>query len=111
MSITGSGGAGLTGQITGALDRAATLALSAKTDLEAQLSQLSAQMAPDTNRWDGVGARAFDQTYAGWADQQLKVVAALQWFHDQLRAIEALNSATDAAQAHLMGIATGGDAA
>lgn len=93
----------LTGQVTGALDRAATLALAAKADLDAQLSQLNAQLAPDASRWDGAGARAFSSTYAAWSEQQLRVVAALQWFHDQLRAIEALNAATDAAQAQSFG--------
>lgn len=93
----------LTGQVAGALERAATLALAAKADLDQQLARLTEQVSLGAGSWDGAGARAFQVAYGGWAEQQRRVVAALQWFHDQLRAIEALNAATDAAQADSFG--------
>jgi len=87
-----------TGQVVGALDRGARLALTAKADLDGLLGSLSGQVALGS-RWQGAGGRAFAATYAEWARQQQRVTAKLQWFHDQLAAVERLNVATDQAQA------------
>jgi uncharacterized protein YukE len=87
-----------TGQVVGALDRAARLALSAKTDLDGLLGSLSGQVALGP-RWRGAGGTAFASAYGEWAHQQTRVTAKLQWFHDQLTAVERLNVATDDAQA------------
>ena len=92
MSVT------TTGQVVGALDRAASLALSAKADLDGLLGSLSGQVALGS-RWQGAGGRAFAAAYAEWARQQHRVTEKLQWFHDQLAAVERLNVATDQAQA------------
>lgn len=96
MSVT------TTGQVVGALDRGARLALSAKADLDGLLSSLSGQVALGS-RWQGAGARAFASAYAEWSRQQARVTAKLQWFHDQLSAVERLNLATDHAQAAAVG--------
>jgi uncharacterized protein YukE len=96
MSVT------TTGQVVGALDRAARLALSAKADLDALLGSLNGQVALGA-RWQGAGGRAFTSAYAEWARQQTRVTAKLQWFHDQLTAVERLNVATDQAQAAAVG--------
>jgi uncharacterized protein YukE len=87
-----------TGQVVGALDRAAVLALSAKTDLDGLLGSLSSQVALGS-RWQGAGGTAFAAAYAEWARQQTRVTAKLQWFHDQLAAVERLNVTTDDTQA------------
>jgi WXG100 family type VII secretion target len=87
-----------TGQVVGALDRAAGLVASAKADLDGLLGSLGGQVALGS-RWQGGGARAFTSAYAEWARQQARVTASLQWFHDQLAAVERLNTATDDAQA------------
>ncbi len=87
----------MTGQVIGALDRAAALALEAKADLDGLLGTLSAQVALGPARWSGAGARAFHAAYAGWADEQSKVTAKLQWFSDQLIAVERLNASNDEA--------------
>lgn len=87
-----------TGQVVGALDRAAALALAAKADLDGLLGSLSGRVALGA-RWQGAGGRAFASAYAEWAGQQQRVTAKLQWFHDQLAATERLNVATDQAQA------------
>ena len=92
MSVT------TTGQVVGALDRAARLALSAKADLDGLLGSLTGQVALGS-RWQGAGGTAFTSAYAEWARQQTRVTAKLQWFHDQLAAVERLNVATDDAQA------------
>ena len=91
-----------TGQVVGALDRAARLALAARADLDALLGSLSGQVALGS-RWQGAGGRAFASAYADWARQQQRVTATLQWFHDQLAAVERLNIATDQAQAAAVG--------
>ena len=91
-----------TGQVIGALDRAARLALSAKADLDGLLASLSGQVALGS-RWQGAGGSAFAAAYAEWARQQTRVTAKLQWFHDQLAAVERLNVATDDAQATAVG--------
>jgi uncharacterized protein YukE len=96
MSVT------TTGQVVGALDRAAHLALSAKADLDGLLGSLSGQVALGS-RWQGAGGRAFGAAYADWARQQQRVTAKLQWFADQLAAVERLNIATDQAQAAAVG--------
>jgi uncharacterized protein YukE len=87
-----------TGQVVGALDRAACLALSARADLDGLLGSLSGQVALGS-RWQGAGGSAFASAYAEWSRQQTRVTAKLQWFHDQLAAVERLNVATDDAQA------------
>jgi uncharacterized protein YukE len=87
-----------TGQVVGALDRAARLTLAARADLDALLGSLSGQVALGA-RWQGAGGRAFTSAYADWARQQQRVTATLQSFHDRLAAIERLNVATDQAQA------------
>src|SRR3954452_15383849 len=79
-----------TGQVVGALDRAARSALAARADLDALLGSLGGQVALGS-RWQGAGGRAFASAYADWAHQQQKVTAKLQWFHDQLAAVERLN--------------------
>lgn len=91
-----------TGQVVGALDRAGRLALDAKADLDGLLTSLSGQVALG-NRWSGAGGRAFASAYAEWAEQQARVTAKLQWFHDQLLATERLNVATDQSQAAALG--------
>jgi len=91
-----------TGQVVGALDRAARSALAARADLDALLGSLGGQVALGS-RWQGAGGRAFASAYADWAHQQQKVTAKLQWFHDQLAAVERLNVATDHAQAATVG--------
>ena len=91
-----------TGQVVGALDRAAHLTLSAKADLDGLLASLSGQVALGS-RWQGAGGRAFASAYAEWARQQTRVTAKLQWFHDQLATVERLNLATDQAQAAAVG--------
>lgn len=91
-----------TGQVVGALDRGARLALTAKADLDGLLGSLSGQVALGS-RWQGAGGRAFTLAYAEWARQQQRVTAKLQWFHDQLAAVERLNIATDQAQAAALG--------
>jgi uncharacterized protein YukE len=91
-----------TGQVVGALDRGAGLALTAKADLDGLLGSLSGQVALGS-RWQGAGGRAFTAAYAEWAGQQQRVTAKLQWFHDQLAAVERLNLATDQAQAAALG--------
>lgn len=96
MSVT------TTGQVVGALDRAARLALGAKADLDGLLGSLSGQVALGS-RWQGAGGRAFASAYAEWARQQARVTAELQWFHDRLTAVERLNVATDDAQAAAVG--------
>ncbi len=93
----------ITGQVAGALERGATLTLAAKTDLDGQLVRLTQQVSLGAGSWDGAGARAFQQAFAGWAEQQQRVLTTLQWFHDQLRAVESLNLATDAATAESFG--------
>jgi len=95
-----------TGQVVGALDRAARLALSAKADLDGLLASLTGQVALGS-RWQGAGGRAFASTYAEWARQQTRVTSKLQWFHDELVAVERLNLATDHAQAAAIGSFTG----
>jgi len=95
--------ASLTGQEAGALERAASLTLAARADLEATLRDLTQRVGLGASQWDGAGARAFRAAYDGWADQQRRVLATLQWFSDQLRAVEALNAATDASQATTFG--------
>ncbi|MDH2412640.1 hypothetical protein [Nocardioides sp. CER19] len=92
----------VTGQEVGALARAAGLALSAKADLDGLLATLSSQVALGS-RWQGAGGRSFTSAYAEWERQQLRVTAKLQWFHDQLAAVERLNLATDHAQAAALG--------
>jgi uncharacterized protein YukE len=96
MSVT------TTGQVVGALDRAARLAISAKADLDGLLASLNGQVALGS-RWQGAGGRAFASAYAEWARQQTRVTAKLQWFHDQLAGVERLNVATDQAQAAAVG--------
>jgi WXG100 family type VII secretion target len=96
MSVT------ITGQEVGALDRAAGLVLSAKADLDGLLGTLSGQVALGS-RWQGAGGRAFASAYAEWERQQVRVTAKLQWFHDQLTAVERLNLATDQSQAAALG--------
>jgi uncharacterized protein YukE len=91
-----------TGQVVGALDRAARLALAAKTDLDALVGALSGHVSLGS-RWQGAGGRAFAVAYADWAHQQQRVTAKLQWFADQLVAVERLNVATDQAQAAAVG--------
>lgn len=86
------------GQVVGALDRAARLALEAQQDLDALLAGLGQQMSLSPGAWSGLGADAFHAAYAGWAEQQRLVTAKLQWFHDRLVATERLNVATDEAQ-------------
>ena len=95
MSVT-------TGQVVGALDRAARLAISAKVDLDGLLASLNGQVALGS-RWQGAGGRAFASAYAEWARQQTRVTAKLRWFHDQLGGVERLNVATDQAQAAAVG--------
>lgn len=90
---------GQTGQVVGALDRAARLALDAKADLDGLLAGLGQQVALGPGSWSGAGAAAFGAAYADWAEQQRLVTAKLQWFHDRLTATERLNVATDQAQA------------
>ncbi|UDY23704.1 WXG100 family type VII secretion target [Nocardioides sp. Kera G14] len=97
----------ITGQVTGALDRAATLTLAAKADLDAQLVRLGQELTMGSGTWSGAGANAFQCAFDGWATQQRRLLASLQWFHDQLRAIEALNAATDAGQAGSFGTSGG----
>ncbi|WP_300679813.1 WXG100 family type VII secretion target [Nocardioides sp.] len=94
----------ITGQVAGALDRAAMLTLAAHADLEAQLGRLGQDVAATSGRWEGAGARAFAAAYDAWATQQRSVLATLVWFHDQLRAIEALNGSTDTALAAGFGV-------
>lgn len=96
MSVT------TTGQVVGALDRAARLAISAKADLDGLLASLNGQVALGS-RWQGAGGRAFASAYAEWARQETRVTAKLQWFHDQLAGVERLNVATDQAQASAVG--------
>src|SRR4051812_46902269 len=96
MSVT------TTGQVVGALDHAARLALDARADLDALLAALGGQVALGS-RWQGAGGRAFASAYAEWAHQQARVTAKLQWFHDQLVAVERLNVTTDQAQAATIG--------
>lgn len=91
-----------TGQVVGALDHAARLALAARSDLDAILGSLGGQVALGA-RWQGAGGRAFAAAYTDWAHQQQRVTAKLQWFHDQLAAVERLNVATDQAQAAAVG--------
>lgn len=86
-----------TGQVVGALERAAGLAIDAKADLDGLLATLSGQVALGPARWSGAGARAFQSAYAEWADAQAKVTAKLQWFSDQLVAVERLNVNNDEA--------------
>jgi uncharacterized protein YukE len=87
-----------TGQVVGALARAARLALGAKADLDRILVTLDAQVALGP-RWSGEGGRAFAAAYAEWARQQARVTAELQRLADQLAAVERLNVGTDQAQA------------
>lgn len=88
----------LTGQVVGALDRAARLAIEAKADLDGLLATLGQQVALGPGAWSGMGAAAFRSAYADWAEQQRLVTDKLQWFHDRLAATERLNLATDQAQ-------------
>ncbi|MFT4288339.1 WXG100 family type VII secretion target [Nocardioides sp.] len=86
-----------TGQVVGALDRAAGLALDAKADLDGLLTTLSGRVALGSAQWSGAGARGFRTAYAEWADAQASVTAKLQWFSDQLMAVERLNVDNDEA--------------
>lgn len=95
-----------TGQVVGALDRAARLVLCAKADLDGVLASLTGQVALGS-RWQGAGGRAFASAYSEWARQQTRVTAKLQWFHDELVAVERLNLATDQAQAASIGSLAG----
>ena len=88
----------LTGQVVGALDRAAALALEAKADLDSLLVTVGQQVTLGPAAWSGTGATAFRSAYAEWAEQQRVVTDKLQWFHDRLTATERLNLATDQAQ-------------
>lgn len=95
-------GSTTTGQVVGALDRAGRLALDAQADLQGLLASLTGQAALG-GRWAGAGGRAFAAAYAEWAEQQGRVTAKLQWFHDQLVGVERLNVATDQSQAAALG--------
>jgi len=86
-----------TGQVVGALDRAAALVLTAKADLDGLLATLTGQVSLGPAHWSGAGARGFQSAYTEWAAAQARVTAKLQWFSDQLVAVERLNVGNDEA--------------
>ena len=93
---------------TGALESAAGMVATARADLTALGTRLTARLSESQTGWRGGGARSFAAFQLTWSERQRAIVAALDGFEGALRASEALNQRTDSEQASAYAGATAG---
>ncbi|MFZ2503937.1 MAG: WXG100 family type VII secretion target [Nocardioides sp.] len=96
-----AGGQGLH-QAEGALTRAAHEVAAARADLTAIGTRLEGQLAGLPSQWSGAGGTAFSRVHLAWAEQQARIVSALDGFVASLQETEQATLAADVAQSAAM---------
>ena len=81
-----------------ALTRGAQMVVSARGDLEQQLSSLRGKLSGIGAQWQGAGSAAFQQVMTRWDEDSRKIISALDEFEQNLRTSEQTYNANDETQ-------------
>ena len=81
-----------------ALTRGAQMVVSARGDLEQQLSSLRGKLSGIGAQWQGAGSAAFTQVMTRWDEDARKITSALNEFEANLRTSEQTYNANDETQ-------------
>lgn len=86
-----------------ALTRGAQMVVSARGDLDQQLSALRGKLSGIGSQWRGSGSAAFQQVMTRWDEDARKIISALDEFETNLRTSEQTYNTNDEAQSSSFG--------
>lgn len=85
------------------LTRGAQMVVSARGDLDQQLSSLRGKLSGIGSQWRGAGSSAFQQVMVRWDADAKKMIAALDEFEANLRSSEQTYNVSDENQSATFG--------